>query len=135
MHFKSCSTSLSTSCRPLNPKTPLQGPANPGEPVAVADVIQYAHYFGRVVEELMAVLFDLRRHNCHSRVLNYIVAGGGLIVQQFAALQQVLWLELSLKEGSQQEGEHLLALQGFCICVGLGKMCSGLQDAGILFCS
>lgn len=52
----------------------------------------------------MAVLFDTRRRTCHSLVLNYFIAGGGLsmLVQQFGALQQVLWQELELKR-SQPE--------------------------------
>ena len=96
---------LLTCCRADVPICPVQGPANPGEPVAVNDVIQYAHYFTRIIEELMSVLFDVRRHTCHSLVLNYFVAGGGLkvLVQQFAALQQLMWQELEVKEGGTHE--------------------------------
>ena len=53
----------------------------------------------------LQVLFDPRRNSCHSLVLNYFVAGGGMttLAQQFAALQRLLWDEWELKERRDKE--------------------------------
>lgn len=117
-----------------------QGPANPGEPISVGDLTQYAHYFARVVEELMAVLFDVRRHTCHSLVLNYFVAGGGLnvLVGQFHILQQLMWQELELKEQSHNArtsaGKPMLC---FASCGHICQFCTlsmPSSSSATLFC-
>ena len=54
--------------------------------------IQYCHFLGRAVEEIVASLFNMSRVSCHSVVLSYFVRLGGMQVRPQAAL----YIELSL---------------------------------------
>ena len=43
--------------------------------------IQYCHFLGRAVEEIVASLFNMSRVSCHSVVLSYFVRMGGMQVR------------------------------------------------------
>lgn len=47
----------------------------------------------RLTEEVMTVLFDNRRHYCHTLILNYFVAVGGMtsLAQRFQDAMDMLW--------------------------------------------
>ncbi|KAK9830284.1 hypothetical protein WJX72_010812 [[Myrmecia] bisecta] len=67
-------------------------------------------YLHRVVEELSAVLFDARRHTCHTLALNYFVVGGGMraLLEQFQAVTQMLWQSVEEEKAVPEDTDMAL---------------------------